>query len=276
MTSRFALPVALLCLAAGPVLAESHAPTAADLYATMRLGEIIAVMREEGLASGGEIAADLFDGATPAEWTGLIDAIYDTDRMEAEVGAALASGLAGRDIAPMIAFFDAEPGQTFLALEISARRALLDDAVEQAAKEAAAVAIADQTDRFRLIERYVLANDLIESNVVSAMNSNIAYFLGMMQGGAMPTDLSEEQILSNVWGQEPEIRADTTEWVYSFLLMAYDPVPDADIEAYVAFSETEAGQALNSAMFAAFDGMFGNISHALGEVTAQFLVTQEL
>ena len=55
--------------------------------------------------------------------------------------------------------------------------------------------------------------------------------------------------------QNIDIRQNTTEWVYSFLLLAYEPLEDADLETYIAFSETGAGQDLNAAMFAAFDGM---------------------
>jgi len=279
MTYRFAASfVCMLLLASpvAPVLAQENTLGPDDLYAAMRLDEIVAVMRDEGLAYGDDIAADLFGGAAPPEWGKLIAAIYDEDRMKAEVQTALSEALDGVDVEPMVAFFETEPGRTFIALEISARQAMLDEAVEEAAKEAAAVAMADETPRFQLVTRYVDANDLIDTNVVSAMNSNVAYYMGLLQGGAMAGDVTEDQIISDVWGQEPEIRANTTEWVYTFLLMAYDPVPDADIEAYVAFSETPAGQALNRAVFQAFDGMFSDISNALGQASAQFLVTQEL
>ena len=276
MTLRLAMPFACLILLSAPVIAQDAAPSSDDLYAAMRLDEIVAVMRDEGLAYGDEIAADLFDGTAPIEWDGLIAAIYDADRMRAEVRTALAAALEGADVAPMVAFFTTEPGASFIALEISARQAMLDDAVEEAAKESAAVAMADDTARYQLVSRYVEANDLIETNVVSAMNSNVAYYMGLLQGGAIGGDVTEDQILTDVWRQEEEIRANTTEWVYTFLLMAYAPVADADIEAYVAFSETAAGRALNNAVFQAFDGMFTDISNALGQVSAQFLVTQEL
>jgi hypothetical protein len=70
--------------------------------------------------------------------------------------------------------------------------------------------------------------------------------------------------LSEVWGQEPELRRDTIEWLYSFQLSAYSGLSDADIEAYTAFSETEAGAALNAALFAAFDTVFNQLSFRAG------------
>ena len=170
----------------------------------------------------------------------------------------------------------AEPGESFVRLEASARRALLDDEVEQAANEAAAVAMVDQTDRFQQIERFVETNGIVESNVVGAMNANYAFFQGLLQGGAFDGEMTEDQILADVWSREPEIRANTTEWVYSFLLMAYEPMTDSDMEAYIAFSETEAGERLNRAIFDAFDGLFEDVSRDLGRGAARFVVSETL
>ncbi len=258
---------------------QAQAQEAADvaaLHAALRLDEIVDIMALEGIAYGEEIAGDLFPGAVPADWAQVVAAIYDAERMRGEVRDAFATALDGRDIGGLVAFFTAEPGASFIALEVSARAAMLDETVEEMAKEAGAVAVADQTPRYGLIAEFVAANDLIETNVVSAMNSNFAFYMGLMDGGALSGELSEDQILSDVWAQEPEIRASTTEWVYSFLLMAYDPLSDVDIETYIAFSETDDGKLLNQAIFAAFDGMFSDISHALGQASARYMVTQEL
>jgi hypothetical protein len=247
------------------------------LYDAMELPGIIAVMAQEGVAYGEDLAATLFPvGDVPASWTEAVAAIYDRPRMEGEVLAALAAELEGEDVAVMTAFFASETGATFAALELAAREAMLDEDVEQAAKEAAAVALADGNPRLDLIRRYAEANDMIETNVTGALNTNFAYFMGLMDGGATEGGLTEGDVLTDVQSQEPQIRADTTEWVYSFLLMAYGPASDEDIEALIAFSQTAAGQALNRAVFSAFDGVFEDISHRLGLTSARFLTTQEL
>ncbi len=189
---------------------------------------------------------------------------------------ALAAATAGQDIGPILAFFTSEPGSTFIDLEVSARQAMLDPEVEQMAKEAAAVAMADESPLYAQIERFVAANDLVETNVVAAMNSTYAFYLGLMDGGAFPAEMTESDILGDVWAQEPMIRANTEEWVYSFLLMAYGPLSPEDMEAYIAFSETDAGRAANRAIFAAFDGMFEEISLALGRAAARYMATEEL
>jgi len=278
----FAAPAVVLTPAAAQTLpaetdpAQTRQAQIDSLFDALALAEMIGIMREEGIAYGNQIRDDMFPGQGGAEWAGVIEAIYDATRMEAEVRAALARGLDDKDVAPMLAFFQAEPGATFIRLEVSARRAMLDDAVEAASKEMAALAMADETPRMALVRRIVEVNDLIETNVVGAMNSSYAFYSGLMDGSAFDRQMSADEMLANVWSQEAEIRANTTEWVYAFLLMAYQPLPEADLEAYIAFSETPAGRELNRAIFVAFDDTFESISHALGIASARFMVGQEL
>ena len=243
-------PALLLALLASPALAQQvpadppvvtppdEAAQAAPqdvlaLFDAMELPGIIAVMAREGEAYGAELGGQLYQGeALPDEWTATVAGIYDAGRMETEVLEDFAAALRGEDVAPMLAFFAAEPGATFARLELSAREAMLDDDVEQMAKEAAAVAIGEGSPRLDLIRRYAEANDLVETNVVAALNGNMAYYLG--------------------------------------------PAGDEDLEALIAFSETEAGQALNQAVFAAFDETFTGISRALGRASARAITTEQL
>ena len=108
------------------------------------------------------------------------------------------------------------------------------------------------------------------------MNSNYAFYIGLLDGNAFPRRLSENEVLADVWSQEDEIRDDTTEWVYSYLLMAYQPLSDEDLEVYTAMSRTEEGRALNRALFAAFDDVFVDISRNLGIAAARFISGQDI
>lgn len=266
-----------LAFAVPAVAQETEAEKIVALYDALDLPELLEVMRDEGLSYGEDIGRDLFPSADPGrEWRDVVSAIYDLDKMQSRVATDFATDLQGDDLDSMLAFFSSEPGRTIIGLEISARKALLDDAVEEASKEAAAIALADEDPRMDLVKTYVETNSLIETNVVGALNSNFAFFTGLMEGGAFPQSMSEDEILADVWSQEPDIRANTTEWVYSFLYLAYQPLDDGDLEAYIAFSETEAGQQINQALFAAFDGMFEDISRNLGRESSRFMTRQEL
>ena len=64
----------------------------------------------------------------------------------------------------------------------------------------------------------------------------------MVEGGAL--EMSEGEILADVWAQEEDTRADTEEWLYGFLLLAYQPLSDDQLDDYVALSASPEGRAL--------------------------------
>ena len=261
---------------AAPAIAQEREAQIDALYAALGLPEIIAIMQEEGIDYGKELGAEMFPAGAGAEWQDAVAAIYDVSIMNEEVRGAFGEAIVDDDIPAMLDFFTSDRGRQIIELEVSARRAMLDPAVEDASREVAAAQVSDETDRFLAIRDFVDTNDLIESNVVGALNSSYAFYMGLIDGGVMPPDVTPETALQDVWAQEPDIRANTTEWVYAFLLLAYQPLSDDDLAAYQAFSETDAGADLNDALFLAFDGMFEDISRALGLASSRFMLTQEL
>jgi hypothetical protein len=83
-------------------------------------------------------------------------------------------------------------------------------------------------------------------------------------------------MLSDVWAQEPRTRSETEEWVKSFLLMAYGPLSGDDLDTYIGVTDTPEGQQLNRALFDGFNGMYEDISYALGLAVARQMQGTEL
>ena len=108
------------------------------------------------------------------------------------------------------------------------------------------------------------------------MTSNYAFYTGLADGSAFPFEMTQSDILRDVWDQEEEIRADTTDWVFSFTALAYQPLSDAQLAEYVAFSRSPEGQALNAALFTTFNDLFADISRRLGLGSARFLSGQDI
>jgi hypothetical protein len=88
--------------------------------------------------------------------------------------------------------------------------------------------------------------------------------------------MNDDEMIAEVWAQEEEIRSDTDEWLMGYLLMAYQPLSDEELSAYIAFSRTDAGQALNRGLFDGFNAMYTDISYALGRAVALELAASEL
>lgn len=275
MLRSFSLAAALT-LGAMPALAQD-APSADDLFDALGMPEIIRVMALEGESYGDDLAASMFPGRSDsAQWQQTVSVIYDPERMERDVRSAFAEELDGADIGPMLDFFASDLGQQIVTLEVSAREAMLDESVDEASRDMAASLIEAGGPRIELIDAFIAANDLIERNVVGGMNSNYAFYLGLSDGGGLQVPMSEEDLLRDVWSQEPQIRQDTTEWLYSFLLLAYQPLSDEDLAAYVAFSESAPGQELIKATFNAYNEMFDEISHGMGLAASRYVGGQEL
>lgn len=245
-----------------------------DLAAAVGIPDVVVLMRTEGLDYGAELGRDMgVEGIGPS-WQATVSDIYDPELMESAVRAGFDEVMGDTDVSALLDFFQDGPGARFVELELSARAAMLDESIEEAAREGFREMEAAETERFVLMQDFVEANDLIEWNVEGALNASYAFYAGLSQGGAI--DVPEAELLAEVWSSEPEVRADTREWVYGFLLMAYGPMSDADLQAYTDLSRTEAGKRLNRALFRGFDIMYSDISRALGLATAQAQQSQEL
>ncbi len=267
---RAAFTGLLICLGQGPAIAAPDE----GLAGLLRLDEIIAVMRDEGLAGAADLDGEMLGGRGGDFWRAEARRIYDAGRMSDVVRRALSAGLSAKQAARVRAFYDTERGRRILALETAARVAIADPAVEEAARARYRQRRDGGDERLAAIGRFVEVNDLIERNVAGTTESNLQFYRGMIEGGGKGMD--EQAILDRVRARQDELRRDTTGWVYGFLLMAYSPLGDDDMEAYIAFSQSPAGRALNDALFVGFDTMFSDISFALGRGVARAMAASDL
>lgn len=271
-----AAALTLFCCVA-PLAAQENATEKADrLIAAIGIPQVLEIMREEGVGYGDTLEAEMFPGRGGAAWAANVSDIYDVDVMFETMRATFADRLEGSDIDRMQAFFDTDLGRQIIELEVSARRAMLDDDIEEASKEAAVLLEEDDPSRYALITDFINANDLIEVNVAGGLNANYAFYLGMIDGGGFGGNLSTEQALNEVWAQEPSIRQDTTDWLYAFFALAYAPLSDEQLQTYIDYARTDSGQQMTWALFVAFDEMLNDLSRGLGLAAAQVMTVQEL
>ncbi len=266
-------PLAAISLALATPSGAATKAEVSDLFDTMQIRDLLDIMADEGLAEGEALQAEMLGGRGGVAWEQGIARIYSVSAMEATFLATFEDELAETDIAPLLDFFATDTGQRIIRFEIEGRRALSDEAVEEAAKTAY-LQLAPEGERLKLLTEFLELNDLVELNVAGAMTSNLAFYRGMGEGGGFEMD--EATMLAQVWEQEAEIRADTTEWVTAYLTFTYDRLSDDELAAYIDLSETKAGRSLNSALFAGFYDVFTGISFDLGEMASRFMVSEEL
>ncbi|MDG3039905.1 hypothetical protein [Roseicyclus marinus] len=256
-------------------LAET-APELRTLLTEMGLYDILEVMAAEGIAGGPEMEANMFPGRGGAAWAAVVAGIYSADRMARDFEAALPLDRLSEDhVATLRAFYATDIGARVAAGELAARQSFLEPGVEETAGELAASRAAEDHPRIALLTEFIAVNDLVELNVSGALNSNFAFYRGLSDGGAFAQPMPENLMLTEVWGQEGEIRTDLTEWLYAYQTLAYDDLEDAELRTYIDLTATEAGQALNAALFAGFAALFDSISYDLGVAAAHFISGEE-
>lgn len=246
------------------------------LWSLLRLNDLLEIMHEEGANMALEADVDLLGHPGGEPWRKRVQAIYDFGRLKTDAEVAMEAALDAGHLDALCDFYESDDIQSIVDLEITARRAFLDADVEERARSAwlSGRALTPHEDA---ILRFVEVNDLVERNVMGALNSNYAFLRAMTDAHPVPAEkLTEQEILFEVWSQEVEIRRDTSEWLYAFLSTAYGPVSQNVLDDYVAFSETEAGHALNHAMFEALDQIYIRLSADLGRAVGEFGAQQDL
>lgn len=262
---------AAMWLCALPALADARLTVLVDV---LKLDEATLILRDEGLAYAAQLNDDMLGGQGGPGFSQQADAIYSAQRMSETVRAALGAELEGDLLEDAITFYGSDLGQRIVTLENSARAAISDPGIEEAARGRYA-SLKDSDDaRLALLRDLVAAGDLVTRNVTSAMNANVQFIRGLAEGGG--SDMTDDEILADVGGQMEEITEDTEGWMYGYFLLAYHPLTDDEVSSYVKFARTPAGAALNRALFAGFGTAYEDISYGLGRAIALNMVAQEL
>lgn len=271
MVRALCLVPVMLVLGLQTAFADARMSVLTDV---MRLAEVTRILSTEGIEYARDLNDEMLGGQGGVGWEAQVRAIYDPDRMAEAVRTELESALQGEMLEQVIAFYASDLGGRIVSLENSARVAMQDADIEEAAR--ARHAQLDGTDdaRFDLISRYIDAGDMISRNVTSAMNSNLYFLRGLVDGKAM--EMNEEDMLADVSGDMEEIRQDTISWLFGYLLLAYHPLDQGELERYIDFARTEAGVALNRALFDGFGKAYDDISYALGRAVALNMAAQDI
>ncbi len=266
------LPAAVLALflSAVPLAAGEQVER---LTQAMQLSEFLEILSEEGQTQGQSINETMLGSAGGSYFEAQIEELYDPVWMHQQMSNAVERNMTDAQLEQAAIFFESDLGQTIVSLENSARRALSDDAIEEMAR--AAYEQADHDDAlFRLVDEYVQVNDLIEQNVRGTLSADLSFYRGLASGQGPLAD--EGAWLEQLLAQQDETKEETTEWMYSFLLVAYQPLSESEMRENIAFSRTETGRALNKALFEGFDQMIDGISFQLGQIVAQAMQASDL
>ncbi|WP_420587134.1 DUF2059 domain-containing protein [Ruegeria sp.] len=257
-----------LCLWVLPVQAEEKVDR---LLRALQLDQVIDILQDEGTTLGADVQEVFLENKGGPVFLAEVERIYDAEFMHDQIRDVFQDTLTETQLDRAILFFESDLGQTITSLEISARAALADETIEEMAEDA--YKNGDRSsETYRLVDEYIQINNLVDENVKNSISADFHFFRGMSQGiGA-----DEEELLAQLLDQKDRITEDTETWLYSFFLLAYRPLEDAEMRENIAFSRTETGKAINHALFESFDRMFDVIYFQLGQAVAGVLKSSEL
>lgn len=263
-------PIVLL-LAAGSAIADARLSVLVDV---LKLPEAARILSEEGLDHAQDLNEEMLGGEGGPGWQIQVERVYDPARMVELVRSDLGDILSPAQMEEVTAFYASDLGSRIITLENEARKAIQDPEVEAAARARYESLLESGEARLTYITQIIESGDMITRNVTSAMNSNYQFLRGLVEGDAI--EMSEDEILDDVSGDIEENTADTTGWLNGYLLLAYHPLTDAELETYIVFSDSDAGRALNRALFSGFGKAYEDISYALGRAVALNMTSQDL
>lgn len=257
--------------AQAPQVTQATQSIATRLWRALGLEDLMPILRDEALAEAETMQTGMTEGGNQIGWLETVAQIHDPVRLKRLFQTGVTRSLRIPEdpaIGAAIAFYEGELGQRLVRLETSARQVMLDPDAEDAAREAFSAAASRNDPRVAQISRLIEEADLIGPNVAGGLNAAVAFSLGFSDGGGFDMPMSEQQMLADAWSQEAEIRAATLGWMEAYLLLAYSPLSDAELERYIGFAGSADGQALSALLFAGFDAVFLQTSRDLGLAAA--------
>lgn len=274
--------VALLVTVAAAVMSLSAAAEPAfepaelsDAYQLEALFEIVA---QEGREDAADIGAEVTGSDGSSGWERAMARLYDPARLLENFLSELEQEFPRQPEAfdAAIAFARSTPGAQMVQLEVDARAAMLDPDIEQMARERLGEAREADAGTLAFVDARIEANDLIEGNVSLGLNSALAYFVGFAQTAPGALQPEAGRIMADVWQQEGAIRAEITDWLRAYFLLAYAPLDDEARAAVLDHAASPEGVAFNTAMFNAFDRLYSGLSRALGAEVGRALAASDL
>ena len=239
----------------------------------LKVVELINIMRIEGADYADTLNTDMLNGQGGPVWAEQVNSIYNPQKMSEVVQSELGK-LSDSHLRQINQFYGSILGTKVIKLEMAGRRAMMQDDLMEIAQDAYQIALAENPETLDPIHTIDRVGDMVERNVTAALTANYRFYLGMVDGGAFV--LTEDEMLAEAWGQEDEVRLDTTNWLMGYLMLSYQPLDDAETAILVDFVQTPAGRALNAAIFAGFGAMYADISYALGRAVALNMVGSDL
>ncbi|CAN0586651.1 unnamed protein product, partial [Ectocarpus sp. 12 AP-2014] len=163
-----------------------------DLATALRLDDLAMQMQDEGV----EDARALMPSNPGTQALDDIARLFDPDVIVDELRQTLASRMTDAQLSEAAAYFDSAAGARLVELELVARDAMTDPAIEEIARANWQARADEDSETVRLVTRFAQVNDLIDRNVASTMTARYQFLRGRVDGAG--DRVADADILSDV------------------------------------------------------------------------------
>ena len=245
------------------------------IYNVLKFDELLKEIYEEGIISAQEIQKDSNSGEISKVWEKRIRKIYSVDSMKEFFLFELSKIDLSLESNEAIKFYESVLGQKIVNSELDSRKILRDEKKKIEASKTIRQLKYFKPARYKLYSDIIISNNFIEENVASAMNSNLAFYLGYAQ--SKPSESKQflkAEMISQIWQNESETRKRMTDWVFNFSAISFERFSENELKSYLSFSNSNEGKLFNSSINYIFDKLFKSQSYNLGQALAE--VSNEL
>ena len=270
----------ILSLVTSFLLAVAAQATTADttrmqkLLRTIGIDTYLASFAEDVGGADNPMARSI--GGIAEAWTTSSLENFAPEEMFADVVYEMNGRLSDGHMSELEHFFAAPLGRRIAAMEVAAQRPGVSLTVKTEGADLLGSLIDSQDNRLEQLGTLIDALSAEETGLAMALSLNRAVLSGMSASGRLPYKLSSDQIDALVSSQRRLIRGTIRDQLLISMAYTYQTLSDGELDRYIAFLKTDAGQQFYIEMLIATQSVISERAHRFGERLMEHQATENL
>jgi hypothetical protein len=193
-----------------------------------------------------------------------VDHAYSANRLRSSFVAAVVAGLEQAHVAPLRRWYDSHLGQAITRLEVAQSGQRPEALLERGVARLGSMS----SSRRRLLEELVVAQRAAETLTELTIGSALAARQGAASFSSQPAGPSLRELKEALDSRRHDYMRRFSAWAVTVFAAMYSSVADADLEKYLAFLKSDAGEHYLQVTTHAFGRVMFDAAVELGGVLA--------
>lgn len=216
----------------------------------------------------------------PQGWAEALDALYAPERAFSDFETTWDGfDVSAETREEILAFYHSPLGQRVVAAQVAAVGAMATAEGLTAAREAYAEAEAADDPRLAVQSDYRIAMNSLDRSIATQLNSQLAFWRGLRDGlgtGAEAIMGSESDFMTQLSSGLTARRASQEERLAVTNFAHFSTFSEDEMARMLAFNLSPPGRALNGTAFLIYETMSDSREYALGQIMAEFMISDPL